>query len=122
MMQRLWLHVNGLIRSRIFLLPTSFIDEKPSQLLVRLHPKHGIDLVFLDYNMPGFSGIETLAEIKRVKRRVDVVVMTSADDESLAGRAREYGAAFLKKPFYPADIEAVLCQFYGLRALNPKRA
>lgn len=82
----------------------------------------GIDLVFLDYNMPGFSGIETLAEIKRMKRRVDVVVMTSADDESLAGRAREYGAAFLKKPFYPADIEAVLCQFYGLRALNPKRA
>jgi CheY-like chemotaxis protein len=82
----------------------------------------GIDLVFLDYNMPGFSGIETLAEIKRVKRRVDVVIMTSAEDEALPGKAREYGAAFLKKPFYPADIEAVLCQFYGLRALNPKRA
>jgi hypothetical protein len=25
-------------------------------------------------------------------------------------------------PFFPADIEAVLCGFYGLRALNPKRA
>jgi CheY-like chemotaxis protein len=82
----------------------------------------GIDLVFLDYNMPGFSGLETLAEFKREKRRVSVVVMTSAADESLAGRAREYGAAFLKKPFYPADIEAMLCRFYGLRALNPKRA
>ena len=82
----------------------------------------GIDLVFLDYNMPGFSGIETLAEFKREKRRVDVVIMTSADDESLPSRAREYGAAFLKKPFYPADIEAVLCRFYGLRALNQKRA
>lgn len=82
----------------------------------------GIDLVFLDYNMPGFSGIETLAEIKRQKRRVDVVIMTSADDESLPDRAREYGAAFLKKPFYPADIDAVLCRFYGLRALNSKRA
>src|SRR5581483_5502853 len=81
-----------------------------------------IDLVFLDYNMPGFSGIETLAEIKRVKRRVDVVIMTSVEDESLPGRAREYGAAFLKKPFYPADIDAVLCRFYGLRALNPRRA
>lgn len=82
----------------------------------------GIDLVFLDYNMPGFSGIETLAELKREKRRVDVVIMTSADDESLPDRAREYGAAFLKKPFYPSDIEAVLCRFYGLRALNQKRA
>lgn len=81
-----------------------------------------IDLVFLDHNMPGFSGIETLAELKRQKRRVDIVIMTSVVDESLPGRAREYGAAFLKKPFYPADIDAVLCRFYGLRALNPKRA
>jgi CheY-like chemotaxis protein len=82
----------------------------------------GIDLVFLDYNMPGFSGLETLAEFKRQKRRVSVVVMTSANDESLPDRAREHGAAFLKKPFYAADIEAMLCRFYGLRALNPKRA
>ncbi len=35
-------------------------------------------------------------------------------------RARK--ALPLKKPFFPADIEAVLCDFYGLRALNPKRA
>jgi CheY-like chemotaxis protein len=82
----------------------------------------GIDLVFLDYNMPGLSGIETLAEFKREKRRVDVVIMTSASDEALPDRAREYGAAFLKKPFYPADIEAVLCRYYGLRALSPRRA
>ncbi len=80
------------------------------------------DLVFLDYNMPGFSGLETLAELRREKRRVYVVLMTSMTDGSLAERAHELGAAFLKKPFYPADIEAVLCRFYGLRALNPNRA
>jgi CheY-like chemotaxis protein len=81
-----------------------------------------IDLVFVDYNMPGFSGLETIAELKREKRRVDVVLMTSVTDETLPDRAREHGAAFLRKPFYLADIEAVLCRFYGLRALNPKRA
>jgi hypothetical protein len=37
-------------------------------------------------------------------------------------RTYEAGAAFLRKPFYPADIEAALCGFYGLRALNSKRA
>lgn len=78
-------------------------------------------VVFLDYNMPDFDGLETLAEFKREQRgRVNVVMMTSTPHEELAERARSLGAAFLKKPFYPADIEVALAGFYGLRALNPK--
>jgi DNA-binding response OmpR family regulator len=74
------------------------------------------DFVFLDYNMPGLSGVETLAEIKRQYPRVEVVMMTSAQDEAVAERARTGGAtAFLRKPFYPADIDAVLHSIYGLR-------
>jgi CheY-like chemotaxis protein len=80
------------------------------------------DIVFLDYNMPGFSGLETLAEFKRLQHRLSVVMITSMQDEALAARARSLGAAFLKKPFFPADIETVLCGYYGLRALNPRRA
>ena len=79
-------------------------------------------IVFLDHNMPDLSGLETLAEFKRDKRRISVVLMTSAQDNALANRARMEGVGFLRKPFFPADIEAVLCGFYGLRALNPKRA
>jgi CheY-like chemotaxis protein len=79
-------------------------------------------IVFLDYNMPGFNGLETLAEFKREQRHIMVVMMTSAATEELVGRARALGAAFLKKPFFPADIETVLSGFYGLRALNPTRA
>ena len=81
------------------------------------------DIMFLDYNMPDFNGLETLAEIKREMRRVNVVMMSTSHDEELAERARARGAtAFLKKPFFPADIDAVLCRYYGLRALNPNRA
>jgi CheY-like chemotaxis protein len=80
------------------------------------------NIVFLDHNMPDFSGLETLAEFKREKRQVNVVLMTSTPDAAVAERARADGAAFLKKPFFPADIEKVLCRYYGLRALNPKRA
>jgi CheY-like chemotaxis protein len=79
------------------------------------------DIVFLDYHMPGFSGLETLSAFKREGRRITVIVMTSAPDQALSQRVSEEGAAFLKKPFYPADIEAVLAQHYGLTALNPKR-
>jgi len=72
--------------------------------------------------MPGFSGLETIIEFRRVKRRPIFVLMTSTQNDLVAARARAQGAAFLKKPFFPADIEAVLCSFYGLRALNPQRA
>jgi CheY-like chemotaxis protein len=75
-------------------------------------------MVFLDYNMPGFNGIETLSEIKRIAPQVSVVMMTSTFDQALAERARVAGAlAFLKKPFYPADIDAVLERHYGLDAV-----
>jgi len=89
---------------------------------LKLAGESEFDIVFLDYNMPGFDGLETLAEFKRAKRRMTVVVMSSAQDASLAERVRAQGAAFLKKPFFPADIEAVLTRHYGLTALNPKRA
>jgi CheY-like chemotaxis protein len=89
---------------------------------IELARKIDFDLVFLDYNLPGFSGLETMAELRREKRNPHCVLITSAQDSAIESRARAQGAAFLKKPFYPADIEAILCKFYGLRALNPQRA
>lgn len=72
-------------------------------------------LVFLDYNMPGFNGFETLSEIRRESPGVAVVMMTSTSDNAVADRAHASGAlAFLKKPFFPADIDGVLARYYGL--------
>jgi DNA-binding NtrC family response regulator len=72
-------------------------------------------MVFLDYNMPGLDGFETLSEIKREKPATAVVMMTSTLDVAIADRAQAAGAlAFLKKPFYPTDIDAVLQRYYGL--------
>lgn len=74
-------------------------------------------LVFLDYNMPGFNGLETLSEIRRESPKVAVVMMTSTLDNALADRAYAAGAlAFLKKPFYPADIDRVLQRYFGMEA------
>jgi CheY-like chemotaxis protein len=72
-------------------------------------------LVFLDYNMPGFNGFKTLSVIKRENPNVAVVMMTSTVDNAVADRAHASGAlAFLKKPFFPADIDAVLERYFGL--------
>ncbi len=89
---------------------------------IELARKVDFDIVFLDCNMPGLSGLETMAEFHRAKQGPSFVLMTSAPDAAVADRAQAQGAAFLRKPFFPADIEALLCRFYGLYALNPKRA
>jgi CheY-like chemotaxis protein len=74
-------------------------------------------IVFLDYNMPGLNGFETLSEIKRETPNVAVVMISSTVDNAIANRARAAGAlAFLKKPFYPADVAPVLERYYGLHA------
>jgi len=75
------------------------------------------DLVFLDYNMPGFNGFETLSEIKREKPKVGVVMMTTTIANDMADRASALGAlGFLRKPFYPADIDRILDRYYGFGA------
>ncbi len=74
----------------------------------------GVDLVLLDYNMPGFNGIETLTEIKRVAPQVNVVMMTSTENTAVANQAEASGAAgFLRKPFYPTDIDEILDRIYA---------
>lgn len=88
---------------------------------IELARKIDFDLVFLDYNLPGFSGLETMAELRREKRNALCVLITAAQDAAIESKALAQGAAFLKKPFFPPDIEAIMCKFYGLRALNPQR-
>lgn len=75
------------------------------------------DLVFLDCNMPGRDGFEILSEVRQLDPQVAVVMMTSTDNSVIAERARMGGAAaFLKKPFFPADIDAVLYGHYKIDA------
>ena len=75
-----------------------------------------IDVVILDYNMPGLNGLETLAQIKQQAPHIGVVMMTTTVDPALVGKAKLAGAAgFLKKPFFPTDIEAVLDRHFAQR-------
>jgi CheY-like chemotaxis protein len=93
------------------------VSEAEEGIAALVQVKTGnFDMVLLDYNMPGLNGLETLAEIKRESPRIAVVMMTSTVDDAIADRARAAGAAaFLKKPFFPKDIDAVLERFYGLK-------
>ena len=66
------------------------------------------DIVFLDENMPGMSGLETLQEIKRVRPEVPVVMITKSEEEHIMEQAiGEKIADYLIKPVNPSQI--LLC-------------
>ncbi len=63
------------------------------------------DLVFLDENMPGLTGLETLSEIKNIKSDVPVVLITKSEEEYLMEDA--IGSKiddYLIKPVNPKQV------------------
>ena len=45
------------------------------------------DLILLDENMPGLSGLETLQRIKEVRPAVPVVMVTKSEEEDIMNQA-----------------------------------
>src|ERR1700742_2736275 len=63
------------------------------------------DLVFLDENMPGLTGLETLSQIKNVNNDVPIVMITKSEEEYLMEAA--IGSKiddYLIKPVHPKQI------------------
>ena len=64
-----------------------------------------VDIVFLDENMPGLTGLETLAEIKNFNNDVPVVLITKNEEEYLMEDAIGSKIAdYLIKPVNPKQI------------------
>jgi DNA-binding response OmpR family regulator len=73
------------------------------------------DLVLLDWKMPGPSGAEVLAELKKRHPNVPVIVLTAENRSFPRTLAEALGAeVFMTKPFSPlgllAEVERLLPQ------------
>ncbi len=66
------------------------------------------NIVFLDENMPGMTGLETLQEMKRLHPDIPVVMITKSEEEHIMEQAiGEKIADYLIKPVNPSQI--LLC-------------
>jgi CheY-like chemotaxis protein len=76
------------------------------------------DLIFLDENMPGLSGIETLRLIKEVRTDIPVVMITKSEEEDLMETAIGSEIAdFLIKPVKPKQVLLVIKKILDQRRL-----
>ena len=67
--------------------------------------KDNFDIVFLDENMPGLTGLETLAEIKERQASLPVVMITKSEEEYIMEEAIGSKIAdYLIKPVNPNQI------------------
>ncbi len=67
--------------------------------------ENNFDVVFLDENMPGLSGLETLSEIKEKKSSVPVIMITKSEEEYIMEEAIGSKIAdYLIKPVNPNQI------------------
>ena len=90
-----------------------FLEEKGFEVItvcsgqdaVDCVKRQTFDIIFLDENMPGLSGLETLSIIKEINPEVPVVMITKSEDEGIMNQAIGSKIAdYLIKPVNPNQI------------------
>jgi len=72
------------------------------------------DLVFLDLRMPGMDGAEVFRQIKIIKPRLPVTIITGYPDSAMMARVLAEGPfGVMNKPFGEADIVQAVNAFLG---------
>ena len=67
--------------------------------------EESFDIIFLDENMPGLTGLETLSHIKEIAPNVPVVMVTKSEEESIMNQAIGNKIAdYLIKPVNPHQL------------------
>lgn len=85
--------------------------------------EQNFDIVFLDEQMPGMSGIETLEELKNIRPNLPVVMITKSEEENIMEEA--FGsriADYLIKPVNPKQILSSLKKILETKKLVSEKA
>jgi DNA-binding NtrC family response regulator len=78
------------------------------QSALQLLAAENVDLILLDYKMPGLDGLETLAQIKQAQVKTPVIIMTAHGTTETAIEAMRMGAYdYLLKPFDTEELKRI---------------
>jgi CheY-like chemotaxis protein len=83
---------------------------------VDLYENGEYSVVFLDCNMPGLNGFDTLERMLEDDPHVKVIMITGERNEELRQKALDRGAfAFMFKPFHGVDVDRQLHALFNLK-------
>jgi CheY-like chemotaxis protein len=90
-----------------------FLEEKGYEVIpvisgqdaIDVCREQSLDIIFLDENMPGLTGLETLVHIKQINPNVPIVMVTKSEEESIMNQAIGNKIAdYLIKPVNPNQL------------------
>jgi DNA-binding NtrC family response regulator len=79
--------------------------ENGVEALQNIHSNQNINIVLLDLEMPGISGMDVLQEVRKFRSDIEVIVITAYGTSENAQEAFHSGArGFFSKPFTVREI------------------
>lgn len=93
---------------------TDIVEASDGQNACDVYAAEKPDLVFMDITMPNKTGIEALAEIKKMDPMAKVVMCSAMGQEAMVMEAIKLGAIdFIVKPFKPDRLLQVVKKVMG---------
>lgn len=81
----------------------------------------GIDIVFTDYKMPEFNGLELLAAIKKYRPETEVIIVTGYGSMESAIQAMKFGSYdYLQKPFKLDHLKLIIDRIVEEKKIKDK--
>ncbi len=86
--------------------PNAEISESPdAETMVQLIMKNDFDVVISDLSMPGRTGLEAMQQIKQIKPKLPVLILSIHPEEQYAIRVLKAGASgYLSKDLAPDEL------------------
>ncbi|MDY0162778.1 response regulator [Desulfobotulus sp.] len=82
----------------------------------------GTDVVVLDIQMPGISGLDVLKEIKKINPLIQVILLTGQATVEIAIEGMKQGAFdFLMKPTETEDLALKIQDAFAIKAAHQER-
>jgi len=90
-------------------------EDDPCRLLTNGHLDPGVDLLLLDYKMPGMDGLTLLAELRRRRCTARCILISAFLNDEVRGQARALGVdEVLEKPVDVCRLRSLITDLLPL--------